>query len=88
MTVSSVLAIYFVMWWLVLFMVLPFGVESQAETGEMVPGTDPGAPRMARMARKLIWTTIISAILFAISAYAYSQDYFNIERLNRLMGLA
>ena len=38
------LAIYFIMWWLVFFAVLPWGIRSQHEHGDIVPGTDPGAP--------------------------------------------
>ncbi len=43
-TVSTWFAIYFVLWWLVLFLTLPFGVRSQHETGEGAPGTEPGSP--------------------------------------------
>jgi predicted secreted protein len=86
-TISTGLAIYFVLWWLVLFVTLPFGVRSQHEDGEGAPGTDPGAPIMARMGRKLLWTTIISAVLFGIGTWAYQQGYLNIERLSKLMGL-
>jgi hypothetical protein len=49
-SISTALAIYFVLWWVVLFVTLPFGVRSQHEDGEGAPGTDPGAPVMARMA--------------------------------------
>jgi predicted secreted protein len=85
--ISTAFAIYFVLWWLVLFLTLPFGVRSQHEDGEGAPGTDPGAPILARMGRKLIWTTAISAVIFAISISAYFQGYFNIERLSKLMGM-
>ena len=85
-TISTGLAIYFVMWWLVLFLTLPFGVRSQHEDGQGAPGTDPGAPILARMGRKLLLTTLISAVIFAISMWAYYQGYFNIERLSKLMG--
>ena len=70
-TISTAIAIYFVIWWIVLFVTLPFGVRSQHEDGEGAPGTDPGAPIMARMGRKLIWTTVISAVIFAIGMWAY-----------------
>ena len=60
-SISTALAIYFVLWWVVLFVTLPFGVRSQHEDGEGAPGTDPGAPVMARMGCKLLWTTLISA---------------------------
>ena len=85
-SISTAFAIYFVLWWLVLFLTLPFGVRSQHEDGEGAPGTDPGAPILARMGRKLIWTTVISAVIFAVSLWAYYRGYFNVERLSKLMG--
>ncbi|MDB5657132.1 MAG: hypothetical protein JWQ94_4745 [Tardiphaga sp.] len=85
--ISTTLAIYFVIWWITLFLTLPFGVRSQHEDGTGADGTDPGAPVLARMRGKLIWTTVISAVLFAIGLYCYRMDYFNIERLSKLMGI-
>ena len=86
-TISTAFAIYFVMWWVVLFLTLPFGVRSQHEDGEGAPGTDPGAPVASRMGRKMIWTTVISAIIFAIASLAYNAGLLNVERLSRLMGI-
>ena len=86
-TISTGFAIYFVLWWIVLFLTLPFGVRSQHEDGEGVAGTDPGAPIATQMGRKLIWTTIISAIVFALGMLAYHAGYLNIERLSKLMGI-
>ena len=86
-TISTAFAIYFVIWWLVLFLTLPFGVRSQHEDGEGSPGTDPGAPIASQMGRKLIWTTVISAVLFALSVLAYNEGLFSVERLSKLMGI-
>lgn len=86
-SLSTAFAIYFVLWWIVLFTTLPFGVRSQHEDGESVAGTDPGAPVLARMGRKLLWTTLISGVIFGIGMWAYHQGYFNIERLSKLMGM-
>ncbi|MCC8984202.1 DUF1467 family protein [Bradyrhizobium acaciae] len=85
--ISTSLAIYFVLWWLVLFLTLPFGVRSQHEEGVGAPGTDPGAPIMARMGRKLLWTTGLSAVIFAIGMWAYYAGYLSVERLSKLMGM-
>jgi predicted secreted protein len=85
--ISTALAIYFVLWWVTLFVTLPFGVRSQHEEGVGAPGTDPGAPILARMGWKLIWTTVISAIVFAIGMAAYHAGYLSIERLSKLMGM-
>jgi predicted secreted protein len=86
-TISTAFAIYFVIWWIALFLTLPFGVRSQQEDGESVPGSDPGAPVMTRMGAKLIWTTVISAVIFAAGWLAYDAGYLNVDRLSRLMGL-
>jgi predicted secreted protein len=90
-TISTLLAIYFVLWWIVLFLTLPFGVRNRSETGAMageaIPGADPGAPVATLMARKALWTTIISAVIFAVALAAYRAGYFNIERLSKLMGI-
>jgi predicted secreted protein len=86
-SISTALAIYFVLWWVTLFLTLPFGVRSQHEEGGGAPGTDPGAPIMARMGYKLIWTTVISSIIFGIGMWAYQAGYLSIERLSKLMGM-
>ena len=86
MTISSALAIYFVVWWVVLFAVLPFGVRSQHEDGGGVEGTDPGAPVAHGMVRKLIWTTIISAIVFGAGFAANRAGLLTLDSISRLMG--
>ena len=85
--ISTGFAIYFVLWWVTLFVTLPFGVRSQHEDGEGAPGTDPGAPVASRMGRKLIWTTLLSAVIYAIAMAAYQAGLLNIERLSKMMGL-
>ena len=86
-TISTWLAIYFVMWWVVLFVTLPFGVRSQHEEGGGAPGTDPGAPVATLMGKKLFWNTVLSAVVFAIGMFAYDQGWLSIERLSKLMGI-
>ena len=85
-SIATALAIYFVIWWVTLFLTLPFGVRSQHEDGEGAPGTDPGAPVLARMGHKLIWTTIVSAAIFAVGTWAQRAGYLSIDRLSKLMG--
>jgi len=85
--ISTAIAIYFVIWWIALFLTLPFGVRSQHEDGVGAPGTDPGAPIKTLMGRKLIWTTIISALIFGLAMVAYNAGYLSIERLSKLMGM-
>jgi predicted secreted protein len=70
MSLVSALAIYFVVWWLCLFVVLPFGVRSQEEAGDVTFGTERGAPHRPFLVRKAIATTLLSAIVFA-AIYVY-----------------
>ena len=85
--IATGLAIYFVIWWIALFLTLPFGVRSQHEVGEGVDGTDPGAPVASQMGRKLIWTTAISAVIYGLALWAYRAGYLSIEHLSTLMGI-
>ncbi len=59
------IAVFVTIWWVLLFAVLPFGVQSQHETAEIVPGSDPGAPVAPRLLIKALWTTAISIVVFA-----------------------
>lgn len=62
-------ALYFIIWWTVLFAVLPLGVRTQDEDGSVVPGTPGSAPTKPRFKMVLVITTLASAVVFAI-AYA------------------
>lgn len=59
-------AVFFIIWWVVLFTVLPFGVRSQLEDGHIEPGTEAGAPVAPRIGFKLLLTTAIAVLVFAI----------------------
>lgn len=68
LTVAGAIALYFVIWWTLLFAVLPFGVRSQAEAGEIAQGSEPGAPAAPRLREKAMWTTLLSALLLVLAA--------------------
>ncbi len=58
------IAIYFVLWWLMLFTVLPWGIKGQHEDGKIVAGSEPGAPTKAHMKRKVIQTSIVAGLVW------------------------
>ena len=68
LTVAGSIALYVVVWWTLLFAVLPVRIASQAEVGEVVEGSDPGAPANPALRERAIWTTIASALVFAAVA--------------------
>jgi predicted secreted protein len=66
LTVPLAVALFLTIWFVVLFVVLPFGVRSQQESGDFVTGTDPGAPVAPRFLNKILWTTGIAVIVFGL----------------------
>ena len=65
MTLSFAIAIYVVIWWIVLFAMLPIGVRTQAEEGEVSPGTPESAPHRPRLLPKMLATKVVASIVFA-----------------------
>lgn len=59
----SFAAIFFIVWWLVLFAVLPFGLRTQDEEGEVTLGTVPSAPRGPHVLRAMVRATIVTAVI-------------------------
>ena len=87
MPVTTAVAIFFLIWWVVLFAVLPFGVRSQHEDGEMAAGTDPGAPVVPRLGRKLLLTTVVAALIFAACYVVYVNHLVTLEGLVKPFGM-
>jgi predicted secreted protein len=84
---TTIAAIYFIIWWLVLFTVLPWGVRSQHEHGDVSPGTDPGAPTIHGLRRKMMWTTVVATAVFAAFYWAFVTRVIAFEDLVTLWGL-
>ncbi|MGH6865184.1 MAG: DUF1467 family protein [Methyloceanibacter sp.] len=66
MSISFALAIYFIIWWIVLFAMLPFGVRTHEEAGEKAaPGIAESAPFMPKLFPKMVATTVVASLIFA-----------------------
>jgi predicted secreted protein len=85
--IFTALAIYFVIWWIVLFAILPWGVHSQHEAGEMTPGTDPGAPMLSNMKLKLVWTTVVATVVFAAWYFVYVYRLIRLDQIDIWFGM-
>lgn len=66
--------VYVILWWLVLFTVLPFGHRDQVEPE---PGTPKSAPERPRMWLKFLVTTMIAAVLWGIFRLVIEYDPFH-----------
>ena len=71
LTLTGSIGLYFVVWWIVLFAILPVRIRSQAEAGEVVAGTEPGAPANPALFEKAIWTTIAADLVFCLIALLF-----------------
>ncbi|MDA0239548.1 MAG: DUF1467 family protein [Proteobacteria bacterium] len=71
-------AVYFILWWLTLFMVLPFGVRAQGDVSE---GHEAGAPARPRIIIKMLITTVISFIFWLIFYMIDTYDLIKISDL-------
>jgi len=64
MQLFSYFAVYFIVWWLTLFAVLPFGLKTQAEANEVVPGSVESAPARFRGGRIVLITTLVAGVIY------------------------
>ena len=82
---TSIVAIYILFWTMSLFVVLPFGVRNNAETGEpLVPGQSDGAPVNFNPRRIVLMTTLVATVAFALYYVNYVNGWVGVEALDML----
>lgn len=66
MTITAAIVMYAMIWFLVLFIVLPMRLQSQGEAGHVVPGTPSSAPVDPGLRRKVRVVTVAATVIWAI----------------------
>lgn len=79
---TSAIVLFAVVWFMVLFVVLPLRNETQGEAGEIVPGTHASAPANFDLKRKVITTTIWSIGIWAIIAGVILSEVISVRDLD------
>lgn len=79
MSIAGGIVVFVIIWWMVLFMVLPIGVQTQHEAGEIEPGSAPSAPTAPRLLRKMLITTGIAAVLWGIFFLAMANEWISLD---------
>jgi len=59
----STFAVYFIVWWTVLFIVLPIGLRTQSEDGDVAVGTVASAPARFKGVQIILTTTVVAAVI-------------------------
>ena len=70
------IAMYLVIWWIVLFAVLPFGVKPARE-GEL--GHDAGAPQKPHLLAKALATTVLAALIWLLVHWAIVTELAKLQ---------
>lgn len=68
MGITSAIVLFAVIWFMTFFIVLPIRLKTQGDVGEIVPGTQAGAPHEHNLKKKALITTAIAVILWCIIA--------------------
>jgi len=77
MSWATGLMVYLVIWWTILFAVLPLGVKRVENPGR---GQDPGAPQRPQLLRKAIITSLVAAILWLGFYFLHQADVFSFRQ--------
>jgi predicted secreted protein len=81
----SAFAVYFIIWWITLFAILPIGLRTQADEQEVVLGTVESAPAKFRGGRVLLLTTLVSAVIYGAWLFASIQLGFSLSSIPRIV---
>jgi predicted secreted protein len=79
---QSALAIYVLFWAFSAFLVLPFGVHTAADAGEVMPGQAESAPHRFEPRKIALRTTIVATILFALFYLNYVNGWVTADMLD------
>ncbi len=80
---TSILAIYFLVWVMSAFLLLPFGVRTHDELGlEKSPGQADSAPANFRPGKLAVRATVIAAVVTALYVLNYTQGWIGVEDLD------
>lgn len=82
MNLYAILAIYFLMWVISAFIMLPFGIRTPDETGEiLLKGQADSAPSNFRPGLVMLRATILATIMFGLYHANYVQGWVTLDML-------
>ncbi len=85
MAVGTGIAIYFIIWWMVLFISLPFRMKPQFEVGPVVDGTEAAAPANPQILKRMLWNSLISAVIFFVYWFVVYYLGFGVDSIPQII---
>ena len=88
MTIGAAIVLFAVVWFMVLFVVLPLRLTSQEEAGEVVPGTSPSAPENPQLKKKALVVTLVSIVVWGAMVAVIVTGVLPLETFDFYSGIA
>lgn len=82
MTITAALVTFATLWFMVLFCILPVRMQSQADAGEVTPGTPSSAPANPQLAKRAKITTAITVVLFALTYLVVTSGWITVDNMD------
>ncbi len=82
MTITAALVLFSVCWFMVFFIVLPLRLTTQADAGEVVPGTPASAPAGEVVRRKAAITTVVAVVLWAVLSGVILSGWITVDDID------
>ncbi|MFN4056715.1 MAG: DUF1467 family protein [Roseinatronobacter sp.] len=84
MSIMSAIALYGILWFLTMFIILPIRLKTQGDVGEVVPGTHASAPSDAQMWSKVKLVTAIATVAFVVIAGVILSEVVTFDMIERI----
>ena len=82
MSIMSAIVLLAVIWFMVLFVVLPLRLRTQGESGHVVPGTPSSAPDEAHIWRKVKLVTAVALVLWVLISSVIISGIITVEQID------
>ncbi|MDE2791353.1 MAG: DUF1467 family protein [Paracoccaceae bacterium] len=87
MSLAGALVLFFVIWFMMLFVVLPQRIRTQEEDGHVTAGTPESAPVNPMLARKAKQVTLLTLIIWIPTCLVIASGWFTPDDLNLFLKL-
>lgn len=79
MNITSGIVLFAVIWFMVLFVVLPLRMRTQGDSGNVVPGTPSSAPENPDLRRKVKVVTLVSVAIWLVASGVIVSGVISVE---------
>ena len=87
MTITASLVLFSVIWFMLLFIVLPIRMQSQQDTGDVVPGTPASAPENPQLKKRALIVTALAIPLWLFSMWLILSGLISLDTLDFYNGI-